>query len=64
MYWKKFFIILILKSNEGLRYERHILFIFVLATKVFPFVNHVFEKKNSQKMVIEMLFNKCYYFFF
>jgi len=31
------------KSNEGLRYERHILFILVLPTKVFPFTNHVFE---------------------
>jgi hypothetical protein len=37
------------KSNEGLRYEKYILFILVLATKVFPFTNHVFEFIFSKK---------------
>jgi len=37
IYWKKICIISIHKSNEGLRYERYILFIFVLPT------NHVFK---------------------
>jgi len=43
IYWKKNFIIQIPKSNEGFKYERYILFILVLLTKVFPFTNHVFE---------------------
>jgi len=43
IYRKIFFIIEIPKPNEGLKYERHILFIHVLAIKVFSFTNHVFE---------------------
>jgi hypothetical protein len=53
------------KSNEGLKYERYIIFIFILPAKVFPFMNHVFEFFFFQIMVIEMLFNnKIQIFFF
>jgi len=50
------------KSNEGLKYERYILFILVLPTKVFPFTNHVFFP--PQRMVIEILFNEKIKIFF
>jgi len=55
-YWKKNCIIQIPKSNASLRYERYILFILVLPTKVFPFTNHVFEfifLKNGHWKVIQ-----------
>jgi hypothetical protein len=37
IYWKKFCIIEIHKSNKGLRYKGYILFILVLSPNVFPF---------------------------
>jgi hypothetical protein len=49
------------KSNEGLKYEKHILFIHVLVIKVFPFTNHVFEfflsKTSSSKCYSITKFN-------
>jgi hypothetical protein len=55
IYWKKNSIIYIHKSNEGLKYEKYISFIHVLAIKVFPFTNHVFELKFSKQWSL-----KCY----
>ncbi len=55
IYWKKKFIIYIPKSNENLRYEKSILCILLLATKVFPFINHVFEFISSKNWS-----SKCY----
>ncbi len=52
IYWKKNCII----STEGLRYERYILFILILPTKVFPFTNHVFVF-FFQRMFIDILFS-------
>jgi len=44
IYWNQNCIIYIFKTNEGLKYERCILFIHVLIIiKVFPFINHAFE---------------------
>jgi hypothetical protein len=55
IYWNQNCIIYILKSNEGLRYERYILFIRVLIIKVFPIINHVFEFNFSKEWSL-----KCY----
>jgi hypothetical protein len=43
IYWKLNSTIYIHKSNEGLKYEIYILFIHVLAIKVFLFTNHMFK---------------------
>ncbi len=55
IYWNQNCIIYIPKSNEGLRYERYILFIHVLIIKVFLVINHVFELKFSKEWPL-----KCY----
>jgi len=55
IYWKQNCIILIPKSNEGLKYERYILFIHVLTMKVFPFTSHTFEFIFSKEWSL-----KCY----
>jgi hypothetical protein len=53
IYWKKFFIIEIHKSNKGLRYEGYILFILVLPQNVFPFYD-VF-KLFFQRMIMNII---------
>jgi len=55
IYWKQNCIRYISKPNESLRYERYILFIHVLAIKVYSFINHVFEFNFSKVWSL-----KCY----
>jgi hypothetical protein len=48
MCWKQNHKIKFSKPNEGLRYEKYILFIHVLTIKVFSFTNHMFEFNFSK----------------